>query len=219
MKTLRLLGLVLALGALGATALTAWQGRERGAVPPRTGERSSAVFDLLYARPFRLERAYTHWFRRERPLVDAGYLLVLDVDPELAAPRQLLEPVLYVGSETAERVNHGHPSGRVVAIVPAPRGADGWPVLELESAAMWFGRPALPEQIGAAELGEEILRAAADGVRPLAGARVRAALESAGGALELPDKTALERLAAELVLRYAPGEEDLAQGILVPLSR
>lgn len=219
MRSIRILGLVLALGALGATALTAWQGRERSAPPPRSSEQSSAVLDLVYARPFRLERAYTHWFRRERPLVDAGFLLVLDVDPKLAAPRQLEEPVLYVGSETAERVNHGHPSGRVVAIVPAPRGADGWPALDLESAAMWFGEPALPEQIGAAELSRAIERAAADGVRPLGGARVRAALENSGGKLELEDKTALERFAAELVLRYAPGEEDLAQGILVPLSR
>ena len=33
------------------------------------------------------------------------------------------------------------------------------------------------------------------------------------------DKTALERHAAELVLRHAPGEEELARNLLVPRAR
>ena len=74
---------------------------------------------LLHAQRFDLDKAYTHWWRAERPRVSSGWLLVLSADPDLVYARQVREPVLYVGNQTAERVNVGYESGRIVAIVPA----------------------------------------------------------------------------------------------------
>lgn len=219
MKIFRTMLGVAALAAVGASAITAWQSRGGPPSPPAPSDRVRGVIDVLYARPFRLAEGYTHWFRRERPTAAAGYLIVLDVDPDLVVPRQLYEPVLYVGEETAERVNHGHPSGRAVVIVPCALGPDGEPAVRLEDCPIWFGSPALPEEVGAAEVRGELAKAWGAGVRPFAAARIGAALEAGGALLLLPDKTALERVAAELVLRYAPGEEELARSLLVPLDR
>ena len=151
--------------------------------------------------------------------MDAGYLLVLEVDPDFVAPRQLAEPVLYVGAETAERVNHGSPSGRAVVLVPAPRGADGLPALDLAHSPIYFGGARLPESVDLASARDELALAQQAGLRPIAPERIATALSAGGGLLQLADKTALERHAAQLVLRLAPGEEDLARNLLVPLSR
>lgn len=220
MQTLRKIALTGGAAlVLAATAITAWQAQDGPDAPPALAQRASAVQQLVYARPFRLQAPYTHAYRLERPTVEAGYVLVLEIDPELARPRQLAEPVLYVGSQTAERINHGHPSGRAVVLVPAALGPDGLPALDLAAAPMWLGTPELPERVDAASLAAERAKAEREGVRPLGAARAAAALAAGGGLLALPDKTALERFAAELVLRYAPGEEEAARSLLVPLAR
>ena len=164
-------------------------------VPP------APVLALVHARPFVLDQGYVHDWRGERPDVDAGHLLVLRVDPALVYPRQSREPVLYVGDQTAERVNVGYPSGYVVAIVPGP--------VDLETARVWFGAPALPERVGAARIAEEHARAAAAGIAPL----VR---RGDGPTLRLATKRELLRHAAGLIERYSPQERDLVNVLRMP---
>ena len=60
------------------------------AVAPGQGQRG--VWDLLVAIPFRVDEPFTHWWRAERPEVQAGHLLVLAVDPIVVRPRQTAEP-------------------------------------------------------------------------------------------------------------------------------
>jgi len=176
----------------------------------------AAVRELVSAVPFRVEEPFTHAWRRERPAVRAGYLLVLAVDPEFVRPRDTPEPVLYAGAQTVERVNHGFESARVVAILPSETDARGDPALDLAETPFWFGAPDLPERIDAAAIRAESERAPASAVRRFSAEEVRAALKRGGSELVLARREDLEALAGALVLEHAPDERDLAEGLLVP---
>jgi len=176
----------------------------------------AAVRELVSAVPFRVEEPFTHAWRRERPAVRAGYLLVLAVDPEFVRPRDTPEPVLYAGGQTVERVNHGFESARVVAILPSETDARGDPALDLAETPFWFGAPDLPERIDAAAIRAESERAPASAVRRFSAEEVRAALKRGGSELVLARREDLEALAGALVLEHAPDERDLAEGLLVP---
>lgn len=154
----------------------------------------AAVDGLLYARPFVLEEAYTSNWSAERPRVSEGLLLVLEVDPELIRARQVAEPVLYVGDRTAERVSWGNGSGRLVAIVPGE--------IELETALIWFGTPALPERVTDAEVRWERQMAAAAGIRPLDEDVVREALQRGGDTLRVKTRVEMGRALEDLVARF-----------------
>jgi hypothetical protein len=215
-KPRRLVLLATAL-VLGAGALGAWVAQRGGDDLPALPERPAGVLGLVRAQPFVLDEPYTHTWRAEQPLVRAGYLLVLDVDPQLAYPRQTETSVLYVGAQTAERVNHGHLSGRLVVLVPSEVDAEGLPLLDLARTPIWFGAPALPEQVGEAEVRAELARALAAGLPPPSTAEVERALATGGGLFAARDRVALERHAARLILELVPQERELAEGLLVPL--
>lgn len=204
-----------ALLAAGAVALGPSGRDPSGPVPPPAGATTEGVWDLLHAQPFRLAEPVTHWWRAERPQYTAGHLLVLAVDRDVVFPRQVAEPVLYVGDQTAERVNAGHLDGALVVVVPSEAGPDGWPVRDLSTAPIWFGTPALPEQVDARTVAAELERALGDGAIPFGMERVALAIATGGAGLDLADGMALRRRAARLVLRYAPSEDDLANGLLV----
>ncbi|MEW5788564.1 MAG: hypothetical protein AB1899_11995 [Pseudomonadota bacterium] len=176
-----------------------------GAEPPALPATPAAVTEVLYARPFTLDEAYTHLWRQEQPQVRDGMLLVVKVDPALVYPRQVAEPVLYVGNQTAMRLNVGYPSGIVVALVP---GMDNLPAA---GADIWFGTPRLPETITARTLAEERGRAAHLAAR--AGSETGGALLKGGAPLRARNLPALLGEAAQLVRQHAPDEAALADGL------
>ena len=210
--------LSLAATALIAGAVTGvglpWM--QEDGVPPDLPQQAVGVRAVISARPYVLEEPYVHRWRAEAPETSAGYLLVLDVEEPFTIPRDSLESVLYVGGQTAERINWGTGSGRVVALCPSALNAAGEPSLELSSAPIFYGSPALPEEVDAAAIRQELNRAAAAGVGALP---ISDALETGGELIRFQDKTALVRHAATLVLEHSPAEADLAQGLLVPLLR
>jgi hypothetical protein len=185
-------GLVV-VAVLGAAAVGS-------AAPPPVPATPASIEELVYAAPVTLRHGYQSDWRVERPLVTAGYLVVLRVKPALVYPRQVAEPVLYAGDQTGERLNVGYRSGHVVAIVPGP--------LDLARSPIWFGQPALPEQVGAKAIATERARATARGIRPAAPTSVKRALRAA---LQLDDKQDLLREAGLLVQLFAPDEEELAR--------
>ena len=126
MKTLKNIGM-LALVAIGMPLLLWRKTRKFQKFPPTP----AAIDEVVYARSFELDQGYKFEWRKEQPLVKKGVILVLKVDPDLVYPRQIAEPVLYVGDQTAERVNIGYKSGHVVAIVPGE--------VDLNKAMIWFG--------------------------------------------------------------------------------
>jgi hypothetical protein len=203
----------IAISALAAALLVggaaAWVGSRTPAPPQTPPAGEGAVKGLLFAEPFRLAAPYAHTWRAEQPLVDAGWLLVLEVDRDVVVRRQTAEPVLYVGSQTAERVNVGDLAGRLVVIVPGE--------LDPAAAPAWFGTPELPEQVDAATVARELAAARTALVPPLARASLTRADALGHAQIALADRTALERYAAELVLRWAPEERAQAEGLLAPL--
>ena len=188
----------------------AWVGTRPAPPPPQpvAGD-AGAVHGLLFAEPFRLAQPYAHTWRSERPQVREGWLLVLEVERDLVVPRQLAEPVLFVGAQTAERVNQGDVAGRLVVIVPG--------ALDPAADPAWFGAPMLPERVFAATVAGELAGARRAGVPALALAPATRPDALGHPRLELADRTALERHAAELVRVWAPEERERADGLLAPL--
>jgi hypothetical protein len=169
------------------------------------------VRGIVSAQPFLLERGWRHVWRLEQPEFDAGWLVVLEVDPEFAVARQVAEPVMYAGEQTVERVSFGIGSGRVVAIVPSARDASGSVALDLSVTPIWFGEAELPERVDAARVDQERARAAAKGVKPLVVPAV-----VVGEVLRLRSRDELDERAAVLVLENSPEEGDLGLGMLAP---
>ncbi len=198
----------------------------RAAFGPREPERpplaatpaASTPIEILHAQPFVLDQPYVHEWRREKPLATAGTILVLSTEPELVRPRQTAEPVLYVGAETAERVNAPR-NGNLVVLVPGPVDDDGRVDLDLSSTTIWFGTPDLPERVDAAVIARELARAQASGAGP-ARLSERARLRSAADAtIYARDRVELDPYLADLIELYSPEEVDLARGLRVPVSR
>jgi hypothetical protein len=171
--------------------------------PPAVPDTPAAVESIIYAREFTLENGYPFTWSKESPVVTSGYLLVLKVDPDLVFPRQVAEPVLYVGAQTAQRVNHGFPSGHVIAIVPGD--------VDLTKALIWFGTPELPERVDTNVANAELNLAEAAGIKPFAAAEVNAARAQAGEELKGATVVDVLRVAADLIRQYAPEEKHIAE--------
>jgi len=60
-------------------AMTAQVNAGQPVVPPTP----AAVDDILYVRPFTLEKGYRFEWSREKPLLNKGVILVLKVNPDL----------------------------------------------------------------------------------------------------------------------------------------
>lgn len=173
--------------------------------PPALPSTPAAVEELVYARHFTLEKGYSFDWSRERPIVTSGVLLVLKVNPDLVYPRQVAEPVLYVGDRTAERLNVGFRSGYVVAIVPGP--------VDLTEAPIWFGTPELPERVDADRIRSERALAESAMIKPFGAGKVQDALGRGGNRMKDGDKADLLRHAAALIEKYSPAETSLAESL------
>jgi hypothetical protein len=193
----------LAASAIGQTSSPA--------IPPTP----APVLDVVSIQPFQLETPAVHLWRAEKPTMRSGYLVVLKVDPALVYPRQSAEPVLYVGRQTAERVNVGYESGHVVAIVPAvidPRHPD---YVDLSKQLFWFGTPELPERVDARRIAAEHQAAVEAGIQPFE-AKKLAAARQLGGEFnrQATKRTLLHDALRRLVRRYSPQEAELVDGVL-----
>ena len=193
--------------ALAGGASAWWRAQQQDTTLAGVPAQVGGALRVVSAQPFELEEPYVHTWRAERPEVRAGLLLILEVDPAYVTPRNTREPVLYVGSQTAERVNLGAREGRVVAIVP--REVDDALTAPLP---VWFGSPMLPERVDAERIELELARAREAGIAPLP-------VDAQQPLLRLKDRTALTRLAAERILAFAPEDAELAESLLQPLVR
>ncbi len=169
----------------------------------------SAVIDLVFVRTFTLAKGYTYDWSKDRPIVRSGTLVVLKVDPDLVLPRDSAEPVLYAGNQTAQRLNHGHESGHVIAIIPGE--------VDLTQVPIWFGSPDLPERVSAQTIRSERALADAAKIRPFAAKKVQGVTQRR---LQASDLSALLRdHVSNLVLEYSPQEKNLAEKWRLPVAR
>lgn len=202
----------LALLAGGVTAVSSLVVRD--GPPPLPANGLDAVVDVVHARPFVTDEPFTHWWRAEQPSFDAGVLLVLEVsDRSLIHPRQVSEPVLFVGNQTAERLNSGHESGYLVALVPAPRDAGGMVDLDLSTLPIFFDLPALPESIDAVAAEAALARALDVGIAPADAASLAAVTAEQVRFRDLGD---VHVHAADLIENWSPLEVDLVSGLRAP---
>lgn len=215
MTTLRnktLLVLVLALLVVGVAFSTMIRGDDP--IPALPADTLAGQVDLVYAQPFVLDQPFTHYYRVEQPQFSAGMLLVIEVeDRALIHPRQTYQPVLYAGAQTAERINVGAESGYLVIVVPAPLAADGSVDLDLGAGPIFFGEPALPEQVDAQAVQRELARAVARGLTAPTESQIASVMHEL---VRLPDLGELHAWASNLVETYSPQEVDLVAGLRVP---
>jgi len=191
--------LVVALGVAG-------QKVERGSARPAT---PAPVKSILFAQPFTLETPFINTFSKEREKVSNGVLIVLEVDPALVVPRNTLEPVLYAGNVTVQRLNQGEQSGRVIGIVPG--------TINLATAPIWFGTPALPERVTQSTVQYERGLAERAGVRAFPPAQLSSIQRPVVAAKDLA--TLLRTVAADLVDQYSPQEKQLADSWRLPEAK
>ncbi len=204
--TLIATGLVLAIAA-GATAVALGLG-ERTTLPDVPANPFAESVELVEAHPFQLSEPAVHWYRAEQPSYTSGLLLVLRTRPDLLVPHQTFEPVLYVGDETAERVNVGDESGHLVVIVP------DMDLATLADSPIFFGTPELPERITRDMARSELTRARTEGASQPS--NVAASQREAVSAV---DAYELRLFASTLIEAYSPSESDLISGLRAPLLR
>ncbi len=176
--------------------------------PPLPKDPFSRPVTLVESWPFAVAEPYAHTWQSEQPQVSRGVMLVLAADREMLHPRQGLEPVLYVGGRTAERVNTGELSGYLVVLVPGD--------VDLADSPIFFGTPALPEQVDAGRIAAELASARRKGVRPPDAAMVA---KAARRAIEVKDQHELYLEAAMIIERVSPNESDLVNGLRAPLVK
>jgi hypothetical protein len=175
-----------------------------GRVPPTP----AAVLNILEIHPFRLKAGYRYDWLQDRPIVSAGLLVVLKVDPNQVVPRNAAEPVLYAGDRTVQRLNQGHRSGYVIGII---RGE-----IDLAAEPIWFGRPELPERVTPEVIKEQRTLADSAGIKPFSPDKIKGAQRDA---IEVDDLAALLRgPAGDLVLKYSPDEKDLVETWRLPTT-
>lgn len=176
--------------------------------PPAVPATPAPVKDVVYARAFTVEQGEPHTWRAEQPEITSGYLLVLKVNPDLVYPRQAAEPVLYVGNQTAQRLNVGYESGHVIALVPAQIEGEG--KLDLSKEPIWFGTPELPERVDADRIRQERALALNVGIKPFEAEKIDALFAEAGDVLAEENLAGVLLEVADLIDRYSPQEAELA---------
>lgn len=164
-----------------------------------------APFKLLHAETFQVNKPFVHQWRADRPQVTSGWLLVIEGDADELKPIQYLEPVLYVGAQTADRVNAGT-SGRLVVIVPGD--------FRLQDAPIFLGEEALPEAMDQFRIDAALKGAVAAGVVAPSGQAIRDAVVA--GVNSYPSDFELRLRAIDLVEIHSPKERDLIRGWRVP---
>ncbi len=162
---------------------------------------------LIYAQKFEVEEPFVHDWQSEPARFHKGVLVVLEADQNYIHPRNSLEPVLYAGTTTVQKLNRAHLSGRVIGIIPGD--------VFLEDLPIWFGEPALPEQLTADDIEKQFNAARDAGITALPKAAIVAVTDEFVRSENL--SAYLREHGADVVLRYAPQEESLAKSWRLPI--
>jgi hypothetical protein len=166
------------------------------------------VIDIVRIQPFRLEKSYQYDWRSERPDVSSGLLIVIKVDPKLVTPTNALEPVLYAGNQTVQRINQGNESGFVIGIIPGQ--------IDLSKEPVWFGTPDLPERIDEKMITIERASAKRSGIKAPKSTDIQSRTRAL---IVAPDLTTLLREhAADLILEFSPQEKHLVDSWRLPAT-
>ena len=167
-----------------------------------------SVIDIERIQPFRLEKSFKYDWRREHPDVASGLLVVVKVDPGLVTPTNALEPVLYAGNHTVQRLNQGDESGYVIGIIPEQ--------IDLSKEPIWFGTPALPERIDSEMITIERTKAKRAGITPLKSTDIQGRTLNPVVAKDLT--MLIREYAGDLVLEFSPQEKRIVESWRLPVT-
>ena len=117
------------------------------------------------------------------------------------------------GARSDEVGSGGAESGHLVIVVPADLAADGTVDLDLTAGPIFFGEPALPEQVDESIVQKELSRAMASGLGGPTAAQVASVMQEP---VRLPALGELHAYAANLIETYSPMEVDLIRGLRAP---
>jgi len=173
------------------------------AAPP-VAKTPAAVDEVVYARPFTLSESFRYDWCNAPFQVSEGTILVLKVQANLVIPRQIEEPVLYVGNQAAMRLNQGDKSGHLIVVVPG--------AVDLTKDLVWFGTPELPGRVTPNHIEAQRRLADQAGIKPLSPEKAKTATDNGGPRVKAKDMTALLRdVIAGLVDQYSPQEKALSE--------
>lgn len=167
------------------------------------------IIDIVRIQPFRLEKSFKFDWRSERPDVSTGLLIVIKVDTSQVRPTNDLQPVLYAGNQTVQRINEGYESGYVIGIIPGP--------IDLSKEPVWFGTRDLPERIDAKKIRDERAKAISSGIRPLKAYDVKSRTKDMAAVTDLT--MLLRKYAADLILEFSPQEKHIVEAWRLPETR
>lgn len=173
------------------------------AAPP-VAKTPAAVDEVVYARPFTLSESFRYDWCNAPFQVSEGTILVLKVQTNLVIPRQIEEPVLYVGNQAAMRLNQGDKSGHLIVVVPGE--------VDLTKDLVWFGTPELPGRVTPGQIEAQRRLADQAGIKPLSAEKAKVATDNGGPRVKATDMTTLLRdVIAGLVDQYSPQEKVLSE--------
>jgi hypothetical protein len=167
------------------------------------------VEDLVYARPFALSQGYLWTSVPDEPETDIGVIVVLRVDPKLVIPRNEPSPILYAGDQMLQALNFGHTSGHVIGLIPGK--------VNLSETLIWFGPPTSPGRVTPQSIQAEREQAKKAGIRTFSAKKIKSVTKQAIVTTSLKDL--LRGELADLVLKYAPEEGDLARKWRLPEAK
>ena len=167
------------------------------------------LIDIVHIQPFRLEKSFRFDWRKERPEVRNGLLVVIKIDTSMLRPTEGLQPVLYAGNHPIQRINLGYASGFLVGIIPAQ--------IDLSKDPVWFGSPYLPERIDAAYIKKERVKASEGELLRLPGSLLSERTKESVVSPNL--STLLHKQAGDLILQYAPQEKRIVEAWRLPETR
>jgi nucleotide-binding universal stress UspA family protein len=188
------------------------------AAPPAAAQPAPDVVDsaslplpadaLVAARAFALDEPRPYPWMADHPPIQRGLLLAVDAQPALCLPRQVAEPVVYLGAVPAERLAADWEEGRLLLLVPGEPDPAALP--------LHFGAPDLPERIDVEAGAEALALARAAGVKPFEPQQVQAARVVGGPDLTLADPRALDHAIADFIDAWAPAQHERAEGLRAP---
>lgn len=167
------------------------------------------LVEVVSVQPFKLDKSFKFDWRKERPDVSAGLLVVFKADTSLLRPTNSLQPVLYAGNHTVQRINEGYRSGFIIGIIPAQ--------IDLSKEIVWFGAPELPERVDTRIIRAERAKAVKSGIRPAAADIIKSRTMDVAAAPELT--SLLRKFAAPLILKYAPEDKWIVDAWNLPETR
>jgi len=163
-----------------------------------------APIELVYARPYEVEKAMDFIVDGKVEKVKKGYVLVLKADLKLLEPKDVPDFVVFADRAVGQKVNSGYRDGYVIVITPT---------IDLGKALVWFGSRLVPDRITPAIVEREHAAATARGIQPFAAEKIAAALKLGGEVLHAKDLNELWYDQKPLILKYAPAEREMAESL------